>query len=88
MSTPANPILGGYVYNRNFDPALGSNAAALGDLAPEGVSAPWGCGVGRGGAEWGGVGGVRRGTLHIRGSGDDGSRGQVQARGSVCVSCA
>ncbi|PNW79594.1 hypothetical protein CHLRE_08g359300v5 [Chlamydomonas reinhardtii] len=37
VSTPANPILGGYVYNRNFDPALGSNAAALGDLAPEGI---------------------------------------------------
>ncbi len=37
ISRPSAPVFGGYVYNRAFDPALGSNTAALGDLAPEGV---------------------------------------------------
>lgn len=37
ISRPSEPVFGGYVYNRAFDPALGSNTAALGDLAPEGV---------------------------------------------------
>ncbi|KAG2435971.1 hypothetical protein HYH02_011684 [Chlamydomonas schloesseri] len=37
VSSPAAPVLGGYVYNRDFDPALASNTAALGDLAPEGI---------------------------------------------------
>ncbi|KAG2426149.1 hypothetical protein HXX76_013130 [Chlamydomonas incerta] len=37
VSNPTAPVLGGYVYNRNFDPALGTNTAALGDLAPEGI---------------------------------------------------
>ncbi|KAG2500145.1 hypothetical protein HYH03_001727 [Edaphochlamys debaryana] len=35
ISKPAKPITGAYVYNRDFDPALGSNTTVLGDLAPE-----------------------------------------------------
>ncbi len=38
VTNPMAPVLGAYVYNRNFSASRTAPASSLGDLAPEGVS--------------------------------------------------